>query len=143
MKTTKVYQQALLLLLLCLFAGLPANAQDPVELKFNENKTFKIAQFTDIHWDNNSKNCPETIETIEYVLETEEPDLAILTGDIVTTIPAVDGWKAVSEPFVKAGIPWTVTLGNHDAEPGITRDEIFDDYTIFHREKRARIVRMW
>jgi len=126
MKTTKVYQQALLLLLLCLFAGLPANAQDPVDLKFNENKTFKIAQFTDIHWDNNSKNCPETIETIEYVLETEEPDLAILTGDIVTTIPAVEGWKAVSEPFVKAGIPWTVTLGNHDAEPSISRDEIFE-----------------
>ena len=127
MKTIKAYQKVLALILFCFLTGLnPANTQDPAQLKFNESQTFKIAQFTDIHWDNNSKNCLKTIKTIQHVLETEEPDLAILTGDIVTTIPAVEGWMAVSEPFVKAGIPWTVTLGNHDAEPGISRDEIFE-----------------
>ncbi|MEZ5105832.1 MAG: metallophosphoesterase [Draconibacterium sp.] len=101
-------------------------AQESVELKFKKDKTFKIAQFTDIHWENNSGNCPKTIETIEFVLNTEKPDLAILTGDIVTNVPAIEGWKSVAKPFIKAKIPWAVTLGNHDAEPGISRDEIFE-----------------
>lgn len=101
-------------------------AQNSIQLKFNKELTFKIAQFTDIHWENNSENCPKTIETIEFVLNTEKPDLAILTGDIVTDVPAIEGWKSISKPFIKAKIPWTVTLGNHDAEPGITRDEIFE-----------------
>lgn len=105
---------------------LPTAAQNSISLKFNKEKTFKIAQFTDIHWDHNSENCPKTIETIEYVLKVEKPDLAILTGDIVTASPAAKGWAVVAEPFIKARIPWTVTLGNHDAEPGISRDEIFE-----------------
>ena len=116
------------ILFLCfLIIGIqPTVAQNSIQLKFNKEKTFKIAQFTDIHWDNNSENCQKTIETIEHVLKVEKPDLAILTGDIVTATPAIEGWKAVAEPFIQARLPWTVTLGNHDAEPGITRDEIFE-----------------
>ncbi|MCY1722647.1 metallophosphoesterase [Prolixibacteraceae bacterium Z1-6] len=101
-------------------------AQGKLQLKFHPDKTFKIAQFTDIHWDNNSKNCDRTIAVINHVLNNEKPDLAILTGDIVSAIPAREGWKAVATPFIKAGVPWTVTLGNHDAEPGISRNEIFE-----------------
>ena len=123
----KWFRQSYILFLFCLFVGFqPAVAQNNIQLKFNKEKTFKIAQFTDIHWDNNSENCLKTIETIEHILKVEEPDLAILTGDIVTAIPAIEGWKAVAKPFIQAQLPWAVTLGNHDAEPGITRDEIFE-----------------
>ena len=52
-------------------------AQNSIQLKFNKDKRFKIAQFTDIHWDNNSENCSKTIKTIEYVLNTEKPDLTL------------------------------------------------------------------
>lgn len=127
MKIKKLAQQHFILFSLCLFAvSFSGIAQKSVQLKFRNDKTFKIAQFTDIHWENNSENCPKTIETIELVLKVEKPDLAILTGDIVTDIPAVEGWKSVTAPFIKAQIPWAVTLGNHDAEPGISRDEIFE-----------------
>ncbi len=101
-------------------------AQQPVQLKFKKDKTFKIAQFTDIHWDNGSENCSKTIEAISTVLSTENPDLVVLTGDIVTDIPAKEGWQALAVPFIQTKTPWTVTLGNHDAEPGISREEIFD-----------------
>jgi hypothetical protein len=101
-------------------------AQNRSEFKFRENNTFKIAQFTDIHWDNTSRNCSRTDSTIRMVLETEKPDLVVLTGDIVTAAPAREGWLAVSKIFIDKKVPWAVTLGNHDGEPEITRDEIFD-----------------
>lgn len=95
-------------------------------LKFNTQGQFKIAQFTDIHWDNNSENCPKVAASIKHVLETEKPDVAILTGDVVTVAPAVEGWLAIAKIFEEAKTPWAVILGNHDAETGITRPAIFD-----------------
>ncbi len=106
--------------------GKKADGQQEEHFQFRKDKTFKIAQFSDLHWDNTSENCSETIAVIENVLNAESPDLAVLTGDVVTSPPAVEGWKAVAQPFIDAKIPWAVTLGNHDAEPGISRDEIFE-----------------
>ena len=127
MKIKKSPLLSFILFSLCLLITSHAGmAQNSFQLKFNKEKTFKIAQFTDIHWENNSTNSPKTIETIEFILRNEKPDLAILTGDIVTDVPAIEGWKSVSAPLVKAKIPWAVTLGNHDAESGISRDEIFE-----------------
>lgn len=94
--------------------------------RFRDDHTFKIAQFTDIHWDNNSGNLASTDTTIRFVLSTEKPDLAILTGDIVTSPPAREGWLAIARIFEEEKMPWAVTLGNHDSETGISRDEIFE-----------------
>lgn len=102
------------------------SAQHQIQFHFRNDHTFKIAQFTDMHWDNNSPRCAETIETIRKVLSAEKPDLAVLTGDIVTSTPAKEGWLAVAKIFAEAQMPWAVTLGNHDAEPEITRDQIFE-----------------
>lgn len=115
-------------LLLVLTVGLVSElqAQAKIQFQFRKDHTFKIAQFTDIHWDHASPDCSKTIETINHVLATEKPDLAILTGDIVTAPPARDGWKAIAKLFAEAKTPFAVTLGNHDAEPGISRDQIFD-----------------
>ena len=101
-------------------------AQPKIELKFREDKTFKIAQFTDLHININSPKLALTLETIKNVLETEKPDLAILTGDVVVAVPAKDGWLALAKVFEDAKTPWAVTLGNHDGEPGITRDQVFE-----------------
>lgn len=117
-----------LLIVICLFGLIfqNADAQDIKALRFKPNGTFKIAQFTDIHWSENSENCEATLKTIKMVLEKEQPDLVIITGDIVTDVPAKEGWLTLTKTFVDAGVPWAVTLGNHDAEPGISREEIFD-----------------
>ncbi|WP_423127924.1 PA14 domain-containing protein [Gaoshiqia sp. Z1-71] len=104
----------------------PLSAQNKIQFQFRKDRTFKIAQFTDIHWDNHSPACTKTFETIEHVLKTEKPDLAVLTGDIVTAPPAREGWLAVTKIFIDAKVPFAVTLGNHDAEPEITRDQIFE-----------------
>ncbi len=101
-------------------------AQPKIQLEFRKDKTFKIAQFTDLHFNIGSVKSALTIETIKNVLETEKPDLAILTGDVVTAPPAKEGWLALANVFENAKTPWAVTLGNHDGEPGITRDQVFE-----------------
>ena len=116
----------LVAVLFILSSVLPLSAQNKIQFQFRKDHTFKIAQFTDIHWDNNSPNCAKTIETIQHVLTIEKPDIAILTGDIVTIGPAKEGWLVISKIFINNKIPWAITLGNHDTDPKITRDQIFE-----------------
>lgn len=114
-------------LIILFFAGsICLLAQGRIELKFNPNGQFKVAQFTDIHWDPSSPNCAETTATIKYVLETERPDFAILSGDVVTERPAKDGWLAIAKIFEEAKTPWAALMGNHDEEQGYTRKQIFE-----------------
>lgn len=95
-------------------------------LKFRNDKTFKIAQFTDIHWDNNiAASCEKTLDLMETILNSEQPDLVVLTGDIVTVSPAREGWRRIGELLARYGKPWAVVLGNHDDETDMTRSEIF------------------
>ena len=112
------------LLVLGMASCLCSHAATP--LRFRHDGTFRIAQFTDLHWDNNSPKCKETVATIRQILEVEKPDLAVLTGDIVTSVPAREGWLAIAAIFEEAKTPFAVTLGNHDAEPEINRSQIFD-----------------
>lgn len=91
-----------------------------------QNGKFKIAQFTDLHWNNESDKCEQTILIIESVLQTEQPQLAILSGDVVTAPPAKDGWLKIAQIFERFKTPWTVVLGNHDAEADLSREGVFD-----------------
>lgn len=91
---------------------------------FKEGK-LKIVQLTDIHWDPQSKNCAQTAQTIEAVLALEKPDIAMLTGDVVTEKPGPEGWKAIIALLEKAQVPFTVMMGNHDAEV-MPKQEIYD-----------------
>ncbi|MCC5937050.1 MAG: metallophosphoesterase [Lunatimonas sp.] len=95
-------------------------------LQFKQDGTFKIAQFTDIHLHTDTPGEPEkTREIIEYVLKSEKPDLSVLTGDIVNS-PAPEGWEFIAAIFGSSGIPWAVTLGNHDDEDQWSREQIFE-----------------
>ena len=103
---------------------LSSSAQPKNKLHFNSDGTFKIAQFTDIHYKPGVPESEPSLELIKYILETEQPDLVAFTGDIVTGRPATDGWKTVLAPVVEAGIPFAVTLGNHDDEHDLSRQQI-------------------
>jgi hypothetical protein len=115
----------LLIIFLCL-GGFHSIAQKNKNLKFNNNGEFKIAQFTDIHWDENADNSTETVAIIKNVIKTEKPDFIILTGDIVCYKPAREGWMSIAKTFSEAKISWGVLMGNHDPELDMTRQEIYD-----------------
>lgn len=95
-----------------------------VFLKFDDKGEFKIAQFTDIHWDESATSNDSTRTIIKNVLETEKPDLAILSGDIVCYEPAEEGWLSIAKIFGESNIPWVVLMGNHDEEQEMTRFQI-------------------
>lgn len=109
-----------MLMLLC---GVMVSARQHGRLSFKDGK-FRVAQFTDIHWDQKSPNCEKTMASIRSVLKAENPDVAMLTGDVVTANPGVEGWQTVISIFEEAQVPFTVMMGNHDAEI-VAKDTIY------------------
>ena len=114
----------LLLFIALLISGFgQVSAQKRLTFK---NGKFKIAQFTDLHWSHTSPGCAKTTATIQAILKSENPDIAILTGDVVTDAPAAEAWKTIAAIFEEAKTPFAVTMGNHDAEASISKNEIYN-----------------
>ena len=101
----------------------PMKSQD---LKFGDDKKFKIVQFTDVHWKADSIASEEAGERMSEVLDAEKPDLVIFTGDVIFGKPADKSMRCALEPTIKRGIPFAVTFGNHDDELGMSRKELYD-----------------
>ncbi len=90
------------------------------DLKFNQNGEFKIVQFTDLH-EYAFKN-KKTIKLIENILDTEQPNLVVLTGDIIDgrycklKEQVKKAIANIAKPMEDRKIHWAVVLGNHDNE---------------------------
>jgi hypothetical protein len=118
--------------LFLLFAAIGLSACQPQSpskqerqvLKFHEDGKFKIAQFTDMHLVASSPNTSTTIATIKHVLETEKPDVAILTGDQAIDEPSQAMFALIASTFTEAKMPFALVFGNHDAET-ITKVEAY------------------
>lgn len=96
------------------------------KLRFNADKKFKIVQFTDIHWVPGNPASQEAADRMNEVLDAEKPDLVMYTGDLIFAKPAAEAFDKVFEPVVSRGIPFAVTLGNHDDEHDMTRQQIYE-----------------
>jgi hypothetical protein len=103
------------------------NSIKPV-LRFDQAGKFKIVQFTDIHFQYNSYRSDSSLILMKTVIEKEQPDLVVLTGDVVTSENASSAWLYVTKVMINAQVPWVVVLGNHDPEfkNGITKIEIME-----------------
>lgn len=96
-------------------------------MKFRADGTFKIAQFTDVHFKHGKAESRASLELFDEIIKTEKPDLVVFTGDIVVEpAPVFEGWREVLTPFQKAGIAVAVVLGNHDDEQDKSRPEIVE-----------------
>ncbi|MDE6340138.1 MAG: metallophosphoesterase family protein [Muribaculaceae bacterium] len=95
------------------------------QLSFNNSGKFKIVQFTDLHIKYGNPMSDVAIQCIEEVVDTEKPDLVIFTGDIIYAAPGRDGLDAAIKPLEQRGIPFAVTLGNHDDEQDLSRSEVY------------------
>lgn len=100
------------------------------KLSFKKDGTFKIVQFTDMHYKHENPKSDTTLLLIPRILDSEKPDLVIFTGDIVTGA-VQEGWDAITKFVIDRKIPFAATLGNHDHEQGMTREEIADIITSY------------
>ncbi len=101
------------------FAGVHAQA-----LKFRKDGTFRIVQFTDIHYDASSPTSRPSLKVMEETLDAEKPDLVVFTGDVVTRSPNKKGWDDVLQVAISRRIPYVVTFGNHDDEGDLKREAL-------------------
>ena len=113
--------------LLILFIVQMAFAQKP-DLRFDKEGKFKIVQFTDIHWDDESVKSYPTIDIIESVLSEEKPNLVVFTGDIAF-FPVKKSWQKIAKPVIDKKIFWTYVNGNHDEEFDMDRSKIVEYLT--------------
>ncbi len=115
----------------------PANTVNNTDktIQFNSNGKLKILHITDTHLKLNH-NFDPTIWLVEKACELENPDIVVLTGDIVTNSDNAEDTKrminALMNIFEKRNISVAVTFGNHDSEQGaMSREELMAYYNTF------------
>ncbi len=107
------------------------------ELRFRKDGTFTIVQFTDIHWKDGSELDLQSRALMELVIDAEQPDFVMFTGDIIYTGRHSDGSCLCDDPIrafreavsvvEQRSIPWGIVFGNHDTENDITRDQLMSE----------------
>mgnify|MGYP002516385185 FL=1 len=103
------------------------SAQKP-QLRFHDGD-FKIMQLTDLHLINRGDYKAlrdSTYNLIRVLIDTEKPDMVVLTGDCVIWCDAEGSWKELSDVFVEKETPFSVTFGNHDEETDWDNARILD-----------------
>lgn len=101
-------------------------------LRFSPDGTFKIVQFTDLHWQNGESEDRRTRQLMERVLAEESPDLVVFTGDIIYSLGCRDPYASIAEAVstvAKSGTPWAPIFGNHDSEGEVSRARLMETLT--------------
>ncbi|MDE6872204.1 MAG: metallophosphoesterase family protein [Bacteroidales bacterium] len=98
------------------------------DLQFRKDRSFRIAQFTDMHLNASTPykegQADKTFARLSRVVNEEKPDVLMFTGDIVTGKPALGMWNRLIDSLNVYKIPFCVMFGNHDAEQELTRQQI-------------------
>jgi len=79
---------------------------------------------TDLHFGEDAGFDVKTQNLMIYLIELSQPDLVVITGDIVSGYAwdgasqffFQDNWRKFSWPFTVTKTPYALVLGNHDAE---------------------------
>lgn len=141
-KSTKVISVILSIVMLAGVLACAAFAATSEEadthLQFNEDGEFKILQIADMQDSWPMKLITKNL--IKAAVETEQPDLIVLSGDNINTgagKSAITAPMAINEfmsIFEEYGIPVAAVFGNHDAEGDISRFEqigMYEKYDCF------------
>ena len=104
------------------------------KIKFNNGK-LKILHVTDTHLVHDDNRYP-TYMVVKEACDRENPDLVVITGDIVMNYDNADETKALIDGlmgiFEERQIPVAVTFGNHDSEVGaMSREDLMAYYNTF------------
>ena len=105
--------------------------EDGYDLRFNQDGRFRILQITDSHLNGTrTEDYANAKEQMVSIVESEKPDLVILTGDVVTCVPAEPWWADFMAPLDEKNIPFVVVYGNHDRERELSEYELAQAVTL-------------
>ncbi|CAG8013118.1 unnamed protein product [Penicillium nalgiovense] len=131
-------------------------------LRFNENGTFQISVFSDLHFaegtmadlnycfgiltvfkDDEEDN--KTTGVMRSVLSSEEAQLVVLNGDLISGEATQSSNSSlyvdrVVAPLVDYDLPWASTYGNHDSELNLDPEEMFRRETQYRNSLTQRKV---
>ncbi|KAF2076216.1 hypothetical protein CYY_002457 [Polysphondylium violaceum] len=111
-----------------------ANENVDKDLVFNSNGQFKIVQFTDLHYGETVYYDAFSANAQNQVLIAEpDADLVVLTGDCVSGYAwngsagwLASKWDHMVSPMLANNKRWAMTLGNHDDEADLDRQQIVE-----------------
>ena len=95
------------------------------EAYFVTDGEFKVMHLTDVHLGGSILSIGDdkkAMNAISAMIDTEKPDLVVITGDISFAVPWAGTLnnKYAHDMFIRfmenLGVYWTVTFGNHDSE---------------------------
>ena len=116
----------ILFCMLCIVALSLQGQTKPNKLRFNTKGEFKVVQFTDVHYvPGKPEESKKALECIDQVLDAEQPDLVVLTGDIIYGSPAEEAMRTVLQRVSDHQVPFVATLGNHDDEQDLKRADLY------------------
>jgi len=95
------------------------------------DEPFKILTFTDMHLDTYRTKGGDSIKNMIASIKAEQPDLILLTGDIVTSATNWLRVKQFGEMMDGLGIFWCPILGNHEGDNGrsIAREKFLENWS--------------
>ena len=112
-------------------------------LHLRKGDKFKILQVSDMHLSTGLGTCrdvemtatssphcdadPRTIEFVSKILDSEKPNLVVLSGDQVNGETAPDAQSAIfkfASIFIDRKIPYACIFGNHDDEGSLSRQSM-------------------
>lgn len=94
-------------------------------LTFDSLRNFRILQLTDLHYDQ-SNYALNIRQNITELVKRSNPDLIILTGDIVSGQPATYQWLSMGLFLSQIKIPFLIALGNHDSQYFLSRRDLYE-----------------
>ncbi len=122
----KIYLCAVISVLFLSGFSLNSFPQQSKPLQFSKEGKLKIVQFTDFHFIADDPRSTVSLQCIDDVLSSEQPDLVVVTGDVIYGKPAEKSMCTVLTQISKHKIPFAVVYGNHDDEFGMSRKELLD-----------------
>ena len=94
-------------------------------LTVRDDGSFKILQLTDMHYTHDDDKDRRAVALAESLIREEDPDLIMITGDLVFGPDSLHNLDKALAPVVRSGKPWSFVFGNHDVEFASNRKAFF------------------
>ena len=101
-----------------------------------EDTAYKILQITDVHILNDEKKDAKAFKTITEMINTTDPDLIMVTGDVTSEKENMTAFKTFGEFMETFKKPWGLVFGNHEGlDIKYENGEVADGVTLADKQQ--------